>query len=228
VIAKLPGHEKNIFIFIYHGNYFLYLSKTFNLMKAFNILLIAASAVTLASCGGAEEKTAEKATYTLDVNSSSLKWKGSEGPEYFHTGSIKFLDGTVEMEGDKLINGNFTVDMNAITVEDKELPEEKKGYLTEHLKDTSFFFVAEFPKVTVSVNGYENGKLSTTINVRGQEVKENIPVKLTFKEKTVTISGKFSIDFAALKMEGMEPDPESGDKIDSKVEYDLQLNLNKK
>ncbi|MFN5845436.1 MAG: hypothetical protein ACK46O_06980, partial [Flavobacteriia bacterium] len=75
---------------------------------------------------------------------------------------------------------------------------------------------------------YEGGKLSTTINVRGQEIKENIPVKLTSNEKSVSISGKFSIDFAALKMMGMEPDPESGDKIDSKIEYDLLLNLNKK
>lgn len=197
-------------------------------MKVSTILLIAAAAVTLASCGGAEEKAAEKATYSIDVNSSSLKWKGSEGPEYFHTGSVKFTDGSVEMEGDKLIGGTFTVDMNSITVEDKELPDEKKGYLTEHLKDTSFFFVADFPKVTVTVDGYEGGKLSTTINVRGQEIKENIAVKLTSNEKTVSISGKFSIDFAALKMEGMEPDPESGDKIDSKVEYDLLLNLNKK
>lgn len=197
-------------------------------MKVSNILLIAAAAVTLASCGGAEEKAAEKATYSIDVNSSSLKWKGSEGPEYFHTGSVKFTDGSVEMEGDKLIGGTFTVDMNSITIEDKELPDEKKGYLTEHLKDTSFFFVADFPKVTVTVDGYEGGKLSTTINVRGQEIKENIAVKLTSNEKTVSISGKFSIDFAALKMEGMEPDPESGDKIDSKVEYDLLLNLNKK
>ncbi|MFN5785014.1 MAG: hypothetical protein ACK457_03540, partial [Flavobacteriia bacterium] len=60
-------------------------------MKASNILLIAAAAITLASCGGSEEATAEKTSYTLDVNSSTLKWKGSEGPEYFHVGSIKFI-----------------------------------------------------------------------------------------------------------------------------------------
>jgi polyisoprenoid-binding protein YceI len=197
-------------------------------MKVSNILLIAAVAVTLASCGGAEEKAAEKATYTLDVNSSSLKWKGSKSADYFHTGSVKFENGSVEMEGDKLVSGSFTLDMNSIVAEDKELPSEKKEYLAAHLKDTAFFFAAEFPKVTVTVDGYEGGKLSTTISVRGQEIKESIPVKLTSSEKTVSISGKFSIDFAALKMAGMEPDPESGEKIQSKIEYDLNLNLNKK
>jgi polyisoprenoid-binding protein YceI len=197
-------------------------------MKVSNILLIAAAAVTMASCGGAEEKAEEKASYSLDANTSSLKWKGSKSADYFHTGSIKFVDGSVEMEGDKLISGNFTIDLNTITVEDKQLPDEKKGYLTAHLQDTAFFFAAEFPKVTVSVDGYENGKLSTTINVRGQEIKEQIPVKLTSDEKTVAISGKFSIDFAALKMAGMEPDPENGEKINSKVEYELNLKLNKK
>ena len=197
-------------------------------MKASNILLIAAAAIKLASCGGAEEQPAEKATFNLDVKSSSLKWKGSKSADYFHTGTIQFQDGSVEMEGDKLISGNFTIDLNTITIEDKQLPDEKKGYLSAHLKDTAFFFAAEFPKVTVKVDGYEAGKLSTTINVRGQEIKESIPVKLTSTDKTVSISGKFSIDFAALKMPGMEPDPESGEKIQSKVEYDLLLNLNKK
>ena len=197
-------------------------------MKVLNIIMIAAAAVTLASCGGAEEQTAEKTTYSLDLNKSSLKWKGSKSADYFHTGSVKFLDGSVEMEGDKLVSGSFTIDMNSIVPEDKELPAEKKEYLAAHLKDTAFFFAAEFPKVTVTIDGYEGGKLSTTINVRGQEIKESVPVKLTSTDKNLTIAGKFSIDFAALKMAGMEPDPESGEKIQSKVEYDLNLTLDKK
>ena len=39
---------------------------------------------------------------------------------------------------------------------------------------------------------------------------------------------KIAIVLLDLKMPGMEPDPESGEKIQSKVEYDLLLNLNKK
>lgn len=196
-------------------------------MKALNILFVAASAVFLTSCGGGKEESVEKSMYKLDVKASSLKWKGSKSADYFHTGTVGFSEGSVEMEGDKLVSGTFTIDMNSITTVDESLPEDKKEMLASHLKDTSFFFVAEHPKVTVTISGYENGKLTTLINVRGQEIKQDIPVKLTVNDKTVSLKGKFDLDVATLKMPGMEPDPESGEKIQSKISYDLDVTLNK-
>ena len=196
-------------------------------MKGLNFILVGAVALTLVSCGTKTEETAEKVAFKLDTKSSSLKWKGSKSAEYFHTGSVAFTDGTVEMEGDKLVSGTFTIDMNSIVVEDATLPDDKKAMLAGHLKDTAFFFVAENNAVTVTVNGFENGKLSTIINVRGQEIAQEIPVTLTSNDKTVTIKGKFDLDLAALKMAGMEPDPETGEKIQTKIAYELDLTLNK-
>lgn len=196
-------------------------------MKTLNFLFVAAAALSLVSCGTAETPV-EKSTYTLDTEVSNLKWKGSKSAEYFHVGSVKFTEGSLEMEGDKVIGGAFTIDMNSIVAEDATLPDAKKEYLAGHLKDTAFFFIAEHPNATVTVNGYENGELSTVITVLGQEIKQNIPVKIKNDEKTVTIKGKFDIDFAALKMAGMEPDPETGEKILTVISYELDLTLNKK
>lgn len=196
-------------------------------MKKLNFLFVAAAALSLASCGTSETPV-EKATYTLDTEVSNLKWKGSKSAEYFHVGSVKFTEGSLEMEGDKVIGGAFTIDMNSIVAEDATLPDAKKEYLAGHLKDTAFFFIAEHPNATVTVNGYENGELSSVITVLGQEIKQNIPVKIKNDEKTVSIKGKFDIDFAALKMAGMEPDPETGEKILTVISYELDLTLNKK
>lgn len=197
-------------------------------MKTYNFLFIAAVAVSLTSCGGAEETQVEKVNYDLDVVSSSLKWKGSKSADDFHIGSVKFTEGAIEMEGDQVISGFFTIDMNTIVAEDATLPDAKKEYLASHLKDTAFFFVAEHPNVTVTVNGYEKGELITVINVLGQDIKQNIPAKLTIEENKVSIKGKFDIDFAALKINGLQPDPETGEKIQSLISYDLDLVLNKK
>lgn len=195
-------------------------------MKTLNFLFIAAVAVSLVSCGGTkEEEKVEKTTYTLDLKTSSLKWKGSEGADYFHVGSVKFTDGSVEMEGDKLVGGSFKIDMNSIAAEDATLPDEKKEILASHLKDTSFFFTAEYPEVSVTLNGYENGKLSTIIQVRGQEIKQDIPVDLKKDEKSVTLKGKFELDVSSLKMEGFEPDPESGEKIEDAIAFELEVTL---
>jgi polyisoprenoid-binding protein YceI len=214
----------NLFTMVY---LFTYICKKITDMKKLNFLFIAIAAITLASCGGSD-KAAEKATYSLDTETSSLKWKGSKSAEYFHVGSVQFTEGTIEMEGENLVAGKFTIDMNSIVTEDETLPEDKKAYLTGHLKDTVFFFTAENPNVTVTVNGYENGKLDAVISVLGQDMKQSIPVKVKSDAKKVTINGKFDLDFAALNLAGMQPDPESGEKVLSVVSYDLNLTLNKK
>ena len=206
---------------------FAYICKKITYMKKLNFLFIAIAAITLASCGGSD-KAAEKATYSLDTETSSLKWKGSKSAEYFHIGSVKFTEGSIDMEGENLVAGKFTIDMNSIVTEDATLPEDKKAYLTGHLKDTVFFFTAENPNVTVTVNGYENGKLDAVISVLGQDMKQSIPVKVKSDAKKVTINGKFDLDFAALNLAGMQPDPETGEKVLSVVSYDLNLTLNKK
>jgi polyisoprenoid-binding protein YceI len=108
------------------------------------------------------------------------------------------------------------------------LSAEKNDKLAKHLKDTDFFSVLKYPNVTVTVNGYNNGKLSTTINVMGKDVKQDIPVKLLKTESSVTISGKFDVDFSALKIEGMQPEKGSDEHVQSVIAYEMNLTLNKK
>lgn len=191
-------------------------------MKYTILLFTAASVLSLVSCAP------EKTTYNLDTKASSLQWKGSVDPEYFHTGTVNFKDGSIEMEGEKLVKGTFTIDMNTITGSDTSLSAEKNEKLAKHLKDTDFFSVIKYPNVTVTVNGYDNGKLSTTINVLGKDVKQDIPVKLEKKENSVTISGKFDVDFSALKIEGMQPEEGSKDHVQPVISYEMNLVLNKK
>jgi len=179
------------------------------------------------SCGGAEESSTEKTTYTLDVKASTLSWKGSKSADYAHTGTVGLKEGSIEMEGDKLVGGTFVIDMNNITVSDKELPADKKEILAGHLKDTAFFFTAKHPNITVKVNGYENGKLDAVITILGQDMKQSLPVNMKVSEKDASISGKFSLDVATLKLAGMEPDPKSGEKIQSKIDFELDLQLKK-
>jgi hypothetical protein len=82
--------------------------------------------------------------------------------------------------------------------------------------------------VNVFVNGYENGKLATTINVRGVELKQDIVVKLTTDDKKATIKGKFEVDFSKLNMKGMQPDPGSTEHVLPTISFDLNLSLTKK
>ncbi len=191
------------------------------------ILLMSIVALTLVSCGGEEKKAAEKTAYNLDANASSLKWKGSKDSSYFHVGSVKVTEGKIEMEGEKLLSGSFKIDMNTVVAEDSTLPEDKKTMLATHLKDTAFFFATKFPSIEVNVDGYNDGKLSTTIKLLGKEIKESIPVSLTVTDKGAEIKGKFNLDVTSLGMEGLKPHTPEDKPISPIFEFDMNLLLKK-
>ena len=195
-------------------------------MKAMNVLAGLSLVVALASCGTAEEK-AEKVTFNLDAKASTLGWKGSKSAEYFHTGIVKITKGTIDMEGEEIAGGSFTIDMNTIECVDEMLPDDKKAMLNGHLKDTSFFFIAENPEITVTVADYKDGKLNVIINVLGLKIKQSIPIKVTANEKDVRIKGEFGVDVSALKLAGMMPDPTTGEKINSVIDFQLDVLLKK-
>jgi polyisoprenoid-binding protein YceI len=198
-------------------------------MKMLNVLLVGAIAFGFASCGSGENEAekVEKVSYKLDSETSSLKWKGSKSAEYFHEGSVNITEGAIEMEGDALVAGSFTIDLNTMVSTDAMLPEDKKAMLVGHLMAEDFFNTAKNAIVKVTLNGYENGKLSTTINVLGQDIKQDLDVKLVADENGASIVGKFDVDFASLNMPGMQPDPETGEQIQSAIAFDLNVQLKK-
>ena len=194
-----------------------------------NVLLVGAIAVGFASCGTSEkeEEKVEKVMYKLDAASSSLKWKGSKSAEYFHEGTVNITEGSIEMEGDALVAGSFTIDLTTMVNTDATLPDDKKAMLVGHLMAEDFFNTAKNAIVKVTLNGYENGKLSTTINVLGQDIKQDLDAKLVADENGASIVGKFEVDFASLNMAGMQPDPATGEKIQSAIAFDLNVQLKK-
>lgn len=204
-------------------------------MKNLGFLFLAATTLTAVSCSTSVEETeaVEPVTYTLDAANSSLSWKGSMSPEYFHTGTVDFSEGSITMEGDSLTAGSFVVDMTTLKNTDIE-DTVKAGYLIGHLTGTivdeqhpkdMFFQTEKYPTVKVKLGEYKDGKLSTTLMILGNEVTQEVPVTLSSDENGASIKGKFSYDFGSLKIPGFQPS-ENG-AISSAIEFDLNLKLTK-
>lgn len=96
----------------------------------------------------------------INIEKSNLTWKGYKVTGS-HTGTLKIKSGSLNFKNDKLIDGNFVIDMNTILCTDLE--GEYKGKLEGHLKSDDFFGVEknpsaslEFKKVTATgKNSYE-------------------------------------------------------------------------
>lgn len=197
------------------------------------IAIIGITGAVLASCSTAEtteEVVVETSEYTLDVETSTLKWHGEENEQHYHDGTISFTAGTLTTEDGTPVSGEFTIDAASVKASTEGYPAEKMDYLTAHLKDTVFLFVAENPTIEVKTGAYKDGKLNTTITLLGVPVTQDVPVAVTTTENGLNIKGDFSIDFAETGMKYVTvPNPETGvPGAKSTFNFSLDLNMTKK
>lgn len=211
-------------------------------MKKIAFFAVCAAGFFVASCGSEEtteatndaegqeevqEKEAETVTYTLDLQASSLAWKGSEGEDEYHVGTINFSDGSMAMKGEELTEGSFAVDMASMTVTDEGMPEKLKGKLKGHLENDDFFNVPEFPNTQVRINGYSDGNLDLTLTVLGKEVPASVPVSISLTEEGATMTGDFSVNFSGVGMPGLLAEEGEDDSISPEIEFTLNAVMKK-
>ncbi len=81
--------------------------------------------------------------YSLAVNKSTIKWTGRKilGSHY---GYVNFKNGYIGVDGNKIVEGSFEVDMQTINVQDIE-DKAMNQKLAKHLKSEDFFSVEKFP-----------------------------------------------------------------------------------
>ena len=104
----------------------------------------------------------------INVNKSNIKWTGKELTTKEHYGALKFSQANFEYEDEKLVGGEFVVDMTTLDVQD--ISGRGKERLEGHLRSDDFFSVdkhnnaylkitevipAEFSRITLDEKSYE-------------------------------------------------------------------------
>lgn len=103
-----------------------------------------------------------------DLDKSSLTWTGKKVTGQHH-GSISIESGWMKIDGNKITEGEYVIDMKSLTVED--LTGEMKGKLEGHLKSDDFFGVEKHGKSVLKITGSE------AINSSGFKVMGNLTIK---------------------------------------------------
>jgi len=196
-------------------------------MKLFNVLAVAAATTALVSFQYVTNSKHEgdEVHYQIDKEHSILKWKGGKSAEYFHTGTVMFKSGELEMDHNMIEAGKFEIDLASIKITDN-LPDAKKVMLAGHLQNEDFFNIAKYATAAVNVGAYKDGKLHTTVTVLGMEVTHDIPVKLKADGKTAAIVGTFDFDFTDAKIPGTIHQEGDTESISPVFSFDLNLMLN--
>ncbi|MCX7909518.1 MAG: YceI family protein [Ignavibacteria bacterium] len=140
-------------------------------------------------------------TYKLDTKKSKIKWIGKKFLGA-HWGWVAFKSGSIVYDGNKILKGEFEVDMNTIENEDLK-DKETNAKLVGHLKSDDFFSVSKFPTAKFVI-------LHSTPLKQEKARDPNIAItgKMTIKGNTQTISFP-----ATIKVDG--------DKIKAKAKLEI-------
>jgi len=114
--------------------------------------------------------TFTKETKEIKLEKSQVVWKGYKVTGS-HTGTIALKSGALSFENDKLVGGQFVMDMPQITTTD--LTGEYKDKLEGHLKSDDFFGVDNHPTATlvftnVKVSGKNSYEVTGDLTIKGQ------------------------------------------------------------
>ncbi len=156
----------------------------FNMMKKILLILF----LFLAGCGTKKDTeissnssniiSPEQGLYSVVIDETELLWIGKELSTKIHTGTLNLSNGLIQVDNDKTITGNVTINMSTINVTD--LQGRAKEMLEGHLRSADFFEVENFPEATLSFKSKSFNKLKNQINFEGELIIKDISNPIIF------------------------------------------------
>jgi polyisoprenoid-binding protein YceI len=125
----------------------------------------------------------------IKTSESTVTWKGYKVTGS-HTGTIDLKEGSLEFEGEKLIGGEFVVDMASLISTDLE--GEYKGKLEGHLKSDDFFGVESNPTsklvfTSVKATGKNSYEVTGDLTIKGKTNPVTFDVSVYGSKATATL-----------------------------------------
>ena len=181
-------------------------------MKSINLSSVAVLAtIALISCGEGNHEShdqdgemsqteetvqGEAVSSNINIDASSVMWEGEMLGLYSHNGTVSFTKGNLEVSGNKVTGGSFTIDMTSIHPTDENYDPAKESTpekLVGHLSSPDFFDVANHPTSTFNITGGNGTSVQGNLTLRGvthEEVVENV----SFDSNTNTWTGDMTVD----------------------------------
>ncbi len=147
-------------------------------MKTYILFLVVFSGLVLSV-------TAQE-MYVADVPKTSLTWFG-EKVTGDHTGKISLKSGSLVLKDNKIVNGQFVIDMTSITCTD-QTAEQYNTMLVNHLKSDDFFGVQAFPEAKIVIKESAVFDKGTAI-VKGDLTIKGKTLPFEFKATQVKVDG---------------------------------------
>ncbi|MBD0259094.1 MAG: YceI family protein [Cytophagales bacterium] len=148
------------------------------------------------------ETPAKAATLPVDVSKSTMQWTAKKVTGQ-HNGTVKLAGGTLQVKGNKLTGGTFSMDMTTITVSDIT-DASGNAKLTGHLKSEDFFSVEKHPASTFTLTkaapiagakaGEPNYTLTGNLTIKGITNPVTFPATVKISGNAAEATARLDVD----------------------------------
>ncbi len=171
--------------------------------------------------------------YEVNLDKSSVFWIG-EKVTGSHSGTINISNALFLFEDEKLIGGEFEIDMNSIRCTDIENPKYAKK-LEDHLKDGDFFSSDKYPSSTFAITKviFDGTSYMITGDITIKDIKQEIIFPVQFNSYGNTFQADASIKIDRTKHDIKYGSGSFFDDLGDRMIYDeftlkIHLEANKK
>ncbi|WPR77202.1 YceI family protein [Algoriphagus sp. NG3] len=134
---------------------------------------------------------------TVDTTESTITWTAKKVTGQHH-GKVPITSATLDYQNNRILGGNFEMDMTSLTVEDITDPGMNKK-LSDHLKSDDFFSVEKYNKSTFNVTDAKtsDGKayqITGDLTIKGITKPVTFPATVSVNGGKITATGKLTFD----------------------------------
>jgi polyisoprenoid-binding protein YceI len=151
-------------------------------------LVIATFILGLISFAGVSAPT----TVNVNKTASSIGWLAKKVTGQ-HNGTIGISAGTLNVDGNKLVGGNFTIDMKTIKDLDLTDPASNQKFVG-HITSGDFFEIEKFPTATFAITNVSKKSITGNLTIKGITKSITFPAKISVKGGKVTAKADITID----------------------------------
>ena len=151
-------------------------------------VIIATLAVGLISFAG----VAAPKVVNVNKSASSVAWLAKKVTGE-HNGTVGISAGALNVNGNKLIGGNFTIDLKTIKALDITDPGYNQKFIG-HITSGDFFEIEKFPTASFVITKVAGNQVTGNLTVKGITKSITFPVEIAVKGGKVTAKANITID----------------------------------
>jgi len=233
-ISKRLGYHKLASIF----------AKKLIEMKKILLSMLTLSTMAFISCGEKEVETKEVATASENVEvvkvsgtydiagASVVTWNARHYKDtaHAHTGTVAISSGTIAVEDEVIVGGEFEFDMTQIIEPGTDTTQ--PWTLQGHLAMPDYFNTSEYASSTFTVSSFVDGVVTGILEVIGVSKEISFPAEAVVTADAVTVSAEFELNLLQFEVPSLVvgdslPEVEKLESANPTVTFQLDLSASK-